>query len=109
MHGHNIAHFTWDGRNVHIHQYSTETSFNNGHSHTVSGTTSSSNDGMGHVHYYEGTTTLNDGHVHHFSGTTGPPVHLSDGTHYHMFSGRTSFNDGHVHQYSGATGKNMSG
>jgi YmaF family len=108
MHDHDIVHLKWDKRIVHIHQYSTQTSVNDGHSHTVQGVTSPANNGMGHVHNYAGTTTFNDGHVHRFSGVTGPPVYLADGTHYHMISGTTTFNDGHTHQYSGWTGRNVS-
>ncbi|WP_308464576.1 YmaF family protein [Fictibacillus barbaricus] len=106
VHGHDLKHIKWEGRNVHVHQYSTQTSVNDGHSHTVQGVTSPAKNSMGHVHKYEGTTTFDDGHVHRFSGTTGPPIYLADGTHYHMIAGTTTFNDGHMHQYSGWTGKN---
>ena len=107
MHEHNILGIQWNQGNVHVHQYSTETTINDGHSHLVQGTTSAANNMMDHVHYYEGTTTF-VGHVHQFSGTTGPPVYMTDGTHFHEFSGTTTFNDGHVHSYSGFTGRNFS-
>jgi hypothetical protein len=90
---------------VHVHEYSTPTSVNDGHHHVVQGFTSGSIASVGgHVHYYEGTTTLADGHVHHFRGYTGPAVTLADGTHYHLFSGDTSYQHGHLHQYRGKTG-----
>jgi len=107
VHGHDILGMRWNNHGIHIHHYSTETTINDGHSHTVQGETSQSYNMMGHVHYYEGTSTFVDGHVHHFSGTTGPPVYLSDGTHYHEFAGTTSFDDGHVHYYSGFTGRSF--
>lgn len=108
MHEHSIKLLEWTDRNVHVHEYSTQTTINDGHSHTLQGTTTPANNTMGHVHYYKGTTTFEDGHVHQFSGTTGPPVYLPDGTHYHGFSGMTTFDDGHVHYYSGWTGRNFS-
>ncbi|PUB11151.1 YmaF family protein [Paenisporosarcina sp. OV554] len=107
MHEHNILGIQWNQGNVHVHQYSTETTINVGHSHLVQGTTSAANNTMVHVHYYQGTTTF-VGHVHQFSGTTGPPVYMTDGTHLHEFSGTTTFNNGHVHSYSGFTGRNFS-
>jgi hypothetical protein len=107
VHEHEILGIRWNDNNLHVHQYSTETTINNGHSHFVQGTTTPANFTMDHVHYYEGNTTF-VGHVHHFSGDTGPPIYLNDGTHYHEFSGTTTFNDGHVHYYSGFTGRNIS-
>ena len=107
MHEHTILGVNWSGGNFHAHQYSTETTINDGHSHMVQGTTALANNTMEHVHYYEGTTTY-VGHVHHFSGYTGRPIYMADGTHYHEFSGTTTFNDGHVHNYSGYTGMNFS-
>ncbi|WP_035351544.1 YmaF family protein [Fictibacillus gelatini] len=103
MHKHNIEEVEWTDRAPHTHHYSTRTTVDFGHSHTVQGTTSPAENTIGHVHSYQGTTTFENGHVHHFSGHTGPPVHLANGTHYHEFSGTTTFDDGHTHHYSGKT------
>nr|WP_285876724.1 YmaF family protein [Fictibacillus phosphorivorans] len=108
MHGHDVTHIKWRSNDVHVHQYSTQTTVNAGHSHMVQGVTSRVNNTMGHVHTYQGTTTFDDGHVHQFSGTTGPPIYTGDGTHYHMISGTTTVSGGHTHQYSGRTGENVS-
>lgn len=108
LHEHGISGMRWTYPTVHIHQISTETTINDGHSHTVQGETTPAYNTMNHVHSYQGTTTFIDGHVHQFSGTTGYPVYLNDGTHYHEFSGTTTFDDEHVHYYSGSTGRNFS-
>lgn len=108
VHEHDIEQIEWNDRVLHRHQYATQTTINNGHSHNVQGTTTPANNTIPHVHYYEGKTTFADGHVHGFSGDTGPAIYLSDGTHYHEFSGTTTFNDGHVHHYFGRTGRNIS-
>jgi hypothetical protein len=106
-HTHDIELIRWPGRvlRVHIHDYATRTTFNDGHTHVVRGVTSQPLQGYErHTHYYNGVTTFEDGHVHRFRGWTGPPMFLPDGTHYHEFRGETSFDDGHTHRYTGRTG-----
>lgn len=107
-HGHDIEFVNWWSRQgpPHRHPYSTETSFDNGHTHLMRGITSIASGGLdNHVHYYEGTTSFRDGHVHYYRGMTGPAIPLPEGGHIHEFEGQTTFNDGHIHYYRGRTGK----
>lgn len=104
VHEHNILGFQWTQGAVHVHQYSMETTINDGHSHLAQGTTTAANNTIDHFHCYEGKTCF-VGHVHQFFGTTGSPVYMADRTHFHEFSGTTIFDDGHVHYYSGLTGR----
>lgn len=55
MHEHDISGMRWTYQNVHVHQISTETTINDGHSHAVQGETTPTYNTMDHVHYYEGT------------------------------------------------------
>ncbi len=52
VHGHEILGMRLNNQGVHIHQYSTQTTINDGLSHTVQGETSPAYNMMGHVHYY---------------------------------------------------------
>ncbi|MFY0545834.1 YmaF family protein [Brevibacillus sp. H7] len=107
-HSHRITFVRYADIPGHIHSYSTRTSYDDRHRHTVQGRTTPPYPrmGIGHVHYYEGVTSFEDGHVHSFRGWTGPPIPLPDGGHYHEFGGETTFNDGHTHSYRGRTGEN---
>lgn len=103
-HRHDIEKIYWQGGNVHVHEYSTRTSYTHGHTHMVNGTTSATAGGIDqHVHYYAGTTTFEDGHTHRFRGTTGPAVPLPGGGHTHEFTGETSYDHMHTHSYYGRT------
>jgi hypothetical protein len=105
-HTHKLKSINWQGKQFHVHEYSTRTSFNDGHRHGIRGVTSASSGGLDqHVHYYEGITSFDDGHIHRFSGFTGPAIPLPGGGHIHEFFGTTSFDDGHVHTYYGRTGR----
>lgn len=90
----------------HVHQYSTITSFNAGHTHRLSGTTGPTiRTRFSHIHFMQGTTTFNDGHVHFYRNYTGPAIPTGPNTHVHRFFGVTTVNGRfpHVHRYSGIT------
>lgn len=62
----------------HVHGYFAVTSFDDGHSHTIRGTTGPSIPLPcgGHYHYFEGYTTVNGSmpHTHRYGGNTGNEV-----------------------------------
>lgn len=105
IHSHSLYINTWDGKPMHVHQFSGVTSFDVGHTHQYAGTTEPAPSGVQHTHRYFTFTTFNDGHKHEISGVTGPAIFLSNGRHYHEFSGTTTVNGAipHKHMYSGNT------
>lgn len=105
LHSHNMYITTWDGKPVHIHHFSGETSFDVGHNHHYAGKTEPAPSGVPHTHSYFTFTSFDAGHKHTIRGVTGPAIRLPDGGHYHEFCGVTSV-DGdirHRHKYSGKT------
>ena len=105
-HSHQLYITSWDGRQVHVHAFSGETSFDVGHSHHYAGVTAPAPTGVPHVHEYNTETTFNDGHTHFIRGTTGGAVPLPGGGHFHYFQGYTTVNGSrpHAHAYQGRTG-----
>jgi hypothetical protein len=105
-HAHDVYLITWDGRPLHVHEFSGITSFDVGHRHAYAGTTRPAPSGVPHTHVYFAVTSLDDGHEHGIRGQTGPAIPLPGGGHYHLFSGVTTVNGRvpHIHSYSGATG-----
>lgn len=93
---------------VHVHEFMTRTTVDDGHRHNMRGFTAPEVDCPGHVHYYEGTTSYEDGHVHQFCGCTGHAIYRREG-HTHRFSGETSYDDGHDHGYRDMTEKDVPG
>jgi hypothetical protein len=90
----------------HIHCYSSDSSFVDGHVHRLSGTTGLGDAaGLSHVHHYQGVTNLEDGHVHYYEGTTGPAVYLAGEGHSHQYYGYTSIDDQHAHEYNAKTNR----
>ncbi len=88
----------------HIHCYSSDSSYTDGHVHRLSGTTSPGFAArLSHVHHYRGVTSLEDGHVHYYEGTSGPATFLSSGGHSHQYYGYTSIDDQHAHEYNAKT------
>jgi hypothetical protein len=104
-HSHNLYITTWDGRPVHVHQFSGVTSFDVGHSHKFVGVTEPAPSGVPHTHRYFTFTSFDDGHRHEIRGVTGPAIPLPGGGHYHEFSGvtTTSGRIPHSHRYRGKT------
>ncbi|HEU4963862.1 MAG TPA: YmaF family protein [Bacilli bacterium] len=104
-HAHRIILITWDGRDVHVHDFAGSTSFDVGHDHRYAGTTEPAPSGVPHVHRYVTITSLDQGHTHVIQGVTGPAIPLSGGGHYHFFEGRTTVNGRtpHTHTYRGRT------
>lgn len=105
-HSHKLYITSWDGREVHVHPFSGNTSFDAGHRHYYAGVTEPAPGGVQHVHGYYAKTTIDDAHTHIIRGTTGPPIPLPGGGHYHYFEGFTTVNGTipHEHIYSGNTG-----
>jgi len=87
---------------LHSHYFRGVTSYNDGHIHRYSGTTSQDRDTPGHVHTMTGETTFEDGHVHSYSLMTGAPIPVANG-HTHYYKAATAFNDGHTHNLTGYT------
>jgi hypothetical protein len=87
---------------MHTHQYQGISSFNSGHFHYYTGTTSPSPDTLGHVHILEGETVLSDNHVHHYKITSEPAIHSGKG-HYHNYRGNTDITNSHLHMIAGST------
>jgi hypothetical protein len=106
-HSHNLYITTWDGRPVHVHQFSGVTSYDAGHRHQYVGMTEPAPSGVPHTHRYFTFTSFNDGHRHEIRGVTGPAIPLPGGGHYHEFSGvtTTSGRIPHLHRYSGKTSR----
>ncbi|HAS00911.1 MAG TPA: hypothetical protein DCR67_04195 [Brevibacillus sp.] len=73
-HSHGLYITSWNGMPVHRHPFSGTTSFNDGHSHIIEGTTGPAIELQrgGHIHYFEGYTTVNGRHphTHHYKGAT---------------------------------------
>lgn len=91
---------------THVHTYGTRTSFDVGHSHGLSGTTSPTiNPGPQHVHVMEGSTTLDNGHTHRYKTTTGPAIPTRPGFHVHRYYGIASVAGRlpHTHRFNGVT------
>lgn len=109
QHSHKLFITSWNGRQLHVHQFAGITSFDAGHSHNYSGTTASAPSGVQHTHEYYATTTFNDGHSHIIKGITGPAIPLPGGGHIHRFEGTTTLNGTmpHVHNYRGETGNEI--
>lgn len=104
-HSHEMYLIRWDGRSVHVHNFSGVTSFDAGHKHRYMGTTEPAPSGVPHTHYYSTVTSFNDGHTHLVRGRTGPAIPLPNGGHYHYFEGITTVSGRipHTHMYSGKT------
>ncbi|SFS67471.1 YmaF family protein [Paenibacillus sp. BC26] len=105
-HTHILYLTSWDGKPMHVHDFSGVTSVEIGHHHQYAGTTEPAPSGVQHCHYYCTVTSVNSGHKHTIKGTTGPALPLSGGGHYHYFEGCTTV-DGltpHAHFYCGHTG-----
>jgi hypothetical protein len=104
-HSHEMYLITWDGRVLHVHNFSGVTSFDVGHRHGYAGTTEPAPTGVPHTHRYHTVTSLDDGHTHVIRGTTGPDIPVAGGGHYHFFEGVTTVNGRtpHTHRYSGRT------
>ncbi|GAA0378123.1 YmaF family protein [Bacillus horti] len=104
-HTHDMYLISWDGRQVHVHNFKGVTSFDVGHRHRYVGTTAPAPSGVQHTHAYQTTTSYDDGHTHVITGRTGPAVPLSGGGHFHYFEGVTTVNGRtpHTHRYSGRT------
>lgn len=104
-HTHDLYLISWDGRQVHVHNFKGVTSYDVGHSHRYVGTTAPAPSGVQHTHVYHTTTSFDDGHSHIISGRTGPAVPLPNGGHYHAFEGVTTVNGAtpHTHRYAGRT------
>ncbi|MFD3259932.1 YmaF family protein [Paenibacillus lentus] len=105
-HAHKLFITSWNGRPVHVHPFSGNTSYNIGHQHYYAGRTEPALSGVQHVHNYYAETTFNAGHTHKIRGTTGPAIMLPGGGHYHYFEGYTTVDGStpHRHHYSGNTG-----
>lgn len=105
-HSHKLYITSWDGRPVHVHPFSGNTSYDVGHKHHYAGVTEPAPDGVPHVHAYRVETSFNAGHTHIIRGTTGPVIPLPGGGHYHYFEGYTTVSGmiPHKHKYSGNTG-----
>lgn len=88
---------------LHTHGFRDITSFNFGHTHKFSGTTSLDPNFPGHVHQMAAVTTFNDGHIHRLAVLTGPDIPVRRGRHIHPYIGVTTFNDGHTHFFRGYT------
>ena len=104
-HSHDIFLIIWDGREVHVHNFSGSTSFEVGHQHAYAGTTEPAPSGVPHTHRYFTVTSFDDGHTHTIQGVTGPVNPLPGGGHYHFFQGTTTVNGAtpHTHAYRGRT------
>lgn len=104
-HTHDMYLISWDGRQLHVHNFSGVTSVDVGHHHTYAGTTEPAPSGVQHTHAYHTVTSFNDGHTHVIRGTTGPAIPLQGGGHYHYFEGVTTVNGRtpHTHRYNGRT------
>jgi hypothetical protein len=104
-HTHEMYLVSWDGRQLHVHNFSGVTSFDVGHQHKYAGTTEPAPSGVPHTHGYRTVTSFDDGHTHVISGTTGPAIPLPGGGHIHYFEGVTTVNGRtpHKHAYSGQT------
>jgi hypothetical protein len=104
-HTHDVYLLAWDGRAVHVHQFSGVTSYDVGHSHRYAGTTDPAPSGVPHTHRYCTVTSLVEGHTHVIRGVTGPAIPLPGGGHYHVFKGVTTINGRmpHTHSYCGRT------
>ncbi|MGG6311646.1 YmaF family protein [Paenibacillus macerans] len=104
-HSHKLYITSWDGRPVHVHSFSGNTSFDVGHRHHYAGVTEPAASGVPHVHAYFVETSFDAGHIHTIRGTTGPAIPLPRGGHYHHFEGFTTVNGmiPHRHGYSGNT------
>ncbi|WP_081756755.1 YmaF family protein [Gorillibacterium massiliense] len=106
-HAHGLYITSWDGRPVHhVHPFSGDTSFDDGHCHQYAGVTEPAPTGVPHVHRYCTITTVNHGHTHVIEGVTGPAIDVPDGGHIHCFEGFTTVNGmrPHAHCYKGITG-----
>lgn len=91
---------------THVHQYSNRTSFNVGHLHNMSGTTSPTiRVGSTHIHKLSGTTSLNNKHTHYYEAVTGPAIPTRPGFHVHSYRGitRRGGRPLHVHSFEGRT------
>jgi hypothetical protein len=104
-HSHEMYLITWDGRPLHIHNFSGVTSYDVGHAHNYVGTTEPAPSGVPHTHGYYTVTSFTDGHTHVIRGRTGPAIEIPGGGHYHFFEGVTTVNGRppHTHKYSGTT------
>jgi hypothetical protein len=88
----------------HVHSYSSDSSYDDGHTHRLSGTTGYGLfSGYSHVHHYRGVTSFENAHVHYYEGTSGPAVSLASGGHAHQYFGLTSVDGQHVHEYHAKT------
>ncbi|MFD2170991.1 YmaF family protein [Tumebacillus lipolyticus] len=105
VHAHDVFLIMWDGRQIHVHNFSGVTSYDVGHQHRYAGTTDPAPNGVPHTHRYVTITSLDDGHTHTLRGITGPDIPLPTGGHYHLFQGVTTVNGRtpHKHSYSGRT------
>jgi hypothetical protein len=109
-HSHKLYITSWDGDPVHVHGFSGDTCFNDGHSHPYAGWTEPAPTGVPHVHRYFTNTAVVNGHSHVIRGVTGPAIALMGGGHYHHFEGVTTISGSHphTHSYRGSTGNEVS-
>ncbi|MBG9733471.1 YmaF family protein [Paenibacillus alvei] len=105
-HSHKLYITSWNGRPVHVHDFSGITSVDIGHRHEYAGTTEPAPNDVQHTHEYYAETTFNDGHTHVISGRTGSAIPVPQGGHIHLFQGVTTVNGRipHAHHYKGQTG-----
>ncbi|CAM4007375.1 YmaF family protein [Paenibacillus alkaliterrae] len=108
-HSHILYLTSWNGRPIHVHEFSGVTSFDVGHDHRYAGKTEPAPSGVKHVHHYCTFTSVDNDHKHIIKGTTGPAIPLPRGGHYHYFEGCTSVSGltPHAHQYCGKTGNEL--
>lgn len=108
-HSHKLYITSWNGTPVHVHAFSGETSYDDGHSHAYAGWTEPAPSGVPHVHGYHSITSFVSGHTHVIRGVTGPAIPLGDGGHYHLFEGYTTVDGAnpHSHAYRGRTGNEV--
>ena len=76
VHRHEMYLMTWDGRVLHVHEFSGFTSHDVGHHHRYAGTTNPAPNTPNHAHDYETITSFDDGHRHLIRGRTAPPYHF---------------------------------
>jgi hypothetical protein len=80
----------------HIHNYTGNTSVNDGHSHSYEGETSAAPSGVPHTHIIVGYTDYADGHRHYYSMQTSPNYQVPGG-HIHYISDMTYITEQHYH------------
>jgi hypothetical protein len=87
----------------HTHNYTGNTSVNDGRSHGYAGETSSAPTGVPHIHYIAGYTDSAGGHRHYYTMQTSIDYRVSGG-HIHFISGMTYITEKHYHIIKDRTG-----